>query len=120
MMVGFTIRFGQPAFRDTGAEGDLNEKDKITLYVKPRFSKRLKQLALQSGLTRGELVERALNRLHDRDLDLSPEAAREQAKRFRLSGLILADIAAKLNAQGYRTPLGKAWTYYTVQRMLAK
>ena len=96
-------------------------KTKVTVYLDKQVALRLSKTARRSGITRGELIERALHRFqNDEVLDLGPVGAEHKAQYLRARGPTIFAIAVWLNDKGYRTSRGKEWTYFTVQRMLAR
>ena len=98
----------------------MGEKTKVTVYLDMEVAQRLDRAARQSGIPRGELIERALHRFSQELLEQGPVGAERKARYLRARGLTIAAIAVVLNDKGYLTSFRKPWSYSAVQRMLAR
>jgi len=100
------------------------DKEKLTLYLPIEMVDRLRETAERDGVSQGGLVEAALrvflNRAPAKQGTRGPVAALAVALRLRRrkKPTTLADIAAQLNRERFRTLQGRLWTVVSVSRLL--
>jgi len=106
-------------------------KAKLTCYLDPALARALRLASADRGIPQGDIVAAALRTLLANPkgtpsavaldaLQQGPGAALEVAQRLRTDGARLNEIAARLNADGYRTRNGRRWNTVSASRLLAK
>lgn len=98
---------------------------KLTCYVEADVLKAVRHAAVDQGVTIGAVVEAALidalkagGDVAADVLNRGPAGALPVARKARKAGADLAQIAADLNRDGYRTARGKPWSVVAVSRLL--
>ena len=94
-------------------------REKLTVYIDPEILAELRDLADESSVTLGSIVERAIRRaLRSAKPPRGPEAALPVARKLRKEGYTLGTIATELNVKRYQTARGRPWNALSVSRLL--
>ena len=100
-------------------------RKQVSFLLEPDLADQLREASATSGIPQGAIVSVALRVALARrpgkkmaELRRGPGGAVVVAMRLRKKGKTLAETAAALNRQGFRTAQGKPWSLVQVHRLL--